>query len=213
MIKLVIFDCDGTLVDSEPLQIRSYLQAYREVAGLEVLKEDYIQEVLYNDRPAKWFVQQRAPDIDPEAVVSRKKEIYSDLVKRELKLCAGVIELLESLKGHQVVLASSCHMESINAALAKFGLRKYFKGIYSCYITNDSIPKTELLLRIAGKYKAKPGECVVIEDSPKGLKAAKGADMKCVICPNQYAADFDFSSADLIVSSLTELDSGTLLSL
>jgi HAD superfamily hydrolase (TIGR01509 family) len=219
MNKLVIFDMDGLLVDSEPLQLRSYIETFAQY-GVEITHEEYIREWIQNGKNAYHYVEayKLAENRDSEELVTeirnKKRERYEVLIENELTLKPGAYELLEKLQGKiDMVIASSSRMESLEQIVDKFGIRDYFAAIFSDATAKRSKPFPDIFLDAAKKMEVKPSECVVIEDAEKGLSAAKAAGMKCVICPEKLAGDWDRSQASLVVGSLAELDLDIILNI
>ena len=216
MIKLVIFDCDGILIESELLQNRAYRQAFKEIVGFDLSEEEYAREVTCLGKTAvdyvDDFVEADKAEETKKAVRQRKNEIYNKLIDDELKIVPGVVELIKDIKGKvPIIVVSASSIESINKGLSKFNLQVYFDKIQSCIIDEVHHPKGEVLHDTIKEMGATPGTTVIIEDTPKGLKAAKAAGIKCIICKKSYSKDFDYSDADMIVNSLEELNTQRIL--
>jgi beta-phosphoglucomutase-like phosphatase (HAD superfamily) len=124
----LIFDMDGVLVDSEPLQIRSYVQAWAEF-GLELTSQELIEYVVNGGMLLKTLFESRGGrSAEWDALFRRKTEIYRELVRNELKLMPGAMELLGELKADDIprALATSAARVSMDLVLARFDLAPYF---------------------------------------------------------------------------------------
>lgn len=212
MNKLVIFDMDGLLVDSEVLHLKAWYTVF-EKNGLVITEEEYVEEWIQGGRGIKeYFVRKKlGPIEDALKIREEKKVLFDQLIVKELEIKPGAKELLNNLSGKiNLVLASASYKKSIEIIINKFDLEKYFEAILSVDDVTKAKPDPEIFLEAAKRMNIKPSECVVIEDAEKGLKAAKAAGMKCIIVPDQFTLKGDFSKADLIVDSLVRLDYKTI---
>jgi HAD superfamily hydrolase (TIGR01509 family) len=212
MNKLAIFDMDGLLVDSEPLHMKAWSKAFLN-QGLDLSREDYITDMVQGGKNLHEHLKTRAlvQECNLEKVVetmgTEKWNHYADLIVAELELKEGARELLECLSGKlKMVVASSSRKASLDLIVDKFGIRKYFDEIISDSGLENRKPHPEIFLRAATAVSVEPRDCVVLEDAEKGLKAAKAAGMKCIICLDEISKDGDFSNANLIVKSLNEVN-------
>lgn len=206
MIKLIIFDLDGLLVDSQPLQYRAYNQVFTKY-GHPLSKDDWEMWINKSYSAKKW-IEEHGLSLDHEIIRAEKKEIFDRLIEEELKPKEGAQELVELLsKNYPLGLASASRMESIESCLNKFNLTDKFQIIESDVGTDRPKPYPDIYLKVAEKMHQEPSVCLVIEDSLAGFKAAKSAGMKCAICPDTFcnAPVADFEEADVIVKILSEI--------
>lgn len=175
---LVIFDCDGVLVDSEPISI-SVLCKVLAGSGLAI-DEDFAYERFLGRSMAAI-----AEDIDaefglvitPGHLDSIRHSLY-ERFERELKPIAGVIESLDNI-GRRFCVASSSQPERIRLSLRITGLLERFEpNIYSATMVANSKPAPDLFLLAARSMGVEPSRCVVVEDSPAGIAAARSAGMR-----------------------------------
>jgi len=206
MIKLIIFDLDGLLVDSQPLQYKTYNQVFSQY-GHPLSRDDW-EIWIQKSHSARSWIEDHGLSLDPEKIRAEKKEIFDRLIEEELELKEGAQELVELLsKNYPLGLASASRMESIESCLNKFNLTDKFQIIESDVGTDRPKPYPDIYLTVAEKMQQEPPQCLVIEDSLAGLKAAKSAGMKCVICPDTFCNTLvaDIEEADLIVKVLDEI--------
>lgn len=205
-IKAVIFDMDGLIIDSEPIESKS-----REL----LLK-------IYNKKPRPYpngllhivgpsgskdfldFINQYEITESYEEIIIKKHEIFKKLLKENLSPMPGLIKLLKRLSKNnfKIGLASNRNLKFINIILEKLKIKKYFEVIISPSEKIRHKPFPDIYLNTAKELKVKPSECLVLEDSTTGIESAKSAGMKVIAVPNQYTLDHDFSKADLVTNSL-----------
>jgi HAD superfamily hydrolase (TIGR01509 family) len=178
--KLVIFDCDGVLVDSEPLSALAYQNIYRR-HGIDVdmvtfrrcigMKQTDILNLLHT---LTGFL------LPPESVAELWPETKV-LFKGRLQATDGLVHFLDGL-GAEKCVASSSSLERINFSLGLTGLSKYFpqEQIFSSSMVKRGKPAPDLFLHAAEKLKQDPAQCVVIEDSPYGVEGALAAGMTVI---------------------------------
>ena len=211
----VIFDMDGIVVDSEPLTIRSYLQAFEEF-GVHVPREEYIRRVVVEGSRVSALFRDSGgdPNLWPD-VFGRKTEMYVRLVQTEMRMMPGAMELLADLKRSAIpcALGTSAARPTMNIVFERFGLFQYFDVTVTLDEVSSHKPDPEVFLKAADLLQMPPGRCVVIEDAPKGIFAAKAAGMRCVAVPTCLTVNEDLSAADLVVESLEQLDAKSLRSL
>jgi HAD superfamily hydrolase (TIGR01509 family) len=134
-------------------------------------------------------------------------EIYRGFVRDELKPMPGAVELLRELEANDIprALATSAARVSTDLVLARFGLASYFGTTVTFEGVTNHKPDPEVFLKAAAGVQMPPERCIVIEDGPKGLRAAKAAGMNCIVVPTPLYGSTDLSAADLVADSLEEL--------
>lgn len=206
MISAVIFDLDGLLVDSTPLQNeanRIFLERHGKLhlaksgrEGMRII--DIIQE--YKD----------IYDL-PETIENlyiERQEIYFDLVKKHLELFGGAFELLEKLKKRnlKIALATSGDRNYLTVLFEKFPkLKSYFSVIVSSEDVIAGKPNPEVYQKALEKLEINPQKAVVLEDSINGILAAKGAGIEVICIPNQNYPEADYSMADKVFNNLFDV--------
>jgi len=228
MNRLAIFDLDGLLIDSEPWHCKSYQEVFQLVPKEFGLEPVYLSEKEYfklwssEGHSTEAAVDRYYPDLPidiREALIARirsqKMKIYSRFIKQgKIPLQEGVHNLLKSLLSKiDLVLASDSSRPSVDELVQKHNLEVYFnKNIYTKETVGTRKPNPYLFFYVADQKSVSDKECIVLEDAMKGLRAAKAANMKCIICPNEYTlprfrnAKRYFKDADLVVKSLKLLN-------
>ena len=174
---LVIFDCDGVLVDSEPVSNR-ILAELLSAEGLPTTAEDSIRDFMGRSwASVAAIVEERLGRPLPGEFSSRYLDKLFEAFERELEPVPGVAAALEAIPLPTCV-ASSGSQERIRTALAATGLLERFDGrIFSATEVEHGKPAPDLFLHAAARMGVEPGHCVVVEDSPAGVQAARAAGM------------------------------------
>lgn len=175
--KLVIFDCDGVLVDSEPISF-AVLREMLADAGL-TFSESWAYENFLGKSMASitaMIAREHSLMLDDTALASMRGRLY-ERFEAELQPVHGVSELLADFPFAHCV-ASSSQLERIRLCLTKTGLIDYFEpNIFSSSMVANGKPAPDLFLHAARAMGVSPRNCIVIEDSPAGIRAAKAAGM------------------------------------
>ncbi len=175
---LVIFDCDGVLVDSEPIANRVFTQAIQEL-GLAMTYEEVCDEFIgLMMRSCIERLEQRLGRPVPDGFIDSVQErTYTAFREAPLQAVAGVVDVLDSLSGPRCV-ASSGRLEKIRLTLGLTGLGDAFDGnLFSAQQVPRGKPFPDLFLFAANQMNADPPRCCVVEDSTPGVEAARAAGM------------------------------------
>jgi len=213
MIRSVIFDMDGVIVESEPMHVEAEKQILLK-HGIRITSEELrnytgtTAEYEFNDLIRKYKLNTTA-----ETLFNEKEEILFKLLEERTEPTKGVIELVRSLKqqGFKLGVATSGHRKLAHYYLKKLGLESFFDTVVCAEDITRSKPDPEIFLKAAQRLGVQPSECIVIEDAKFGVEAAKKAGMKCVGYRNPSSGNQDLSKADWIVSDFTKLDIQELL--
>ncbi|MEY8356029.1 HAD family phosphatase [Lachnospiraceae bacterium 54-53] len=198
MIKAVIFDMDGVIIDSEGIYLQYQLEFARR-KNPEVKAEQLFPMVGATKRES-WEVLKKAVNNGQtwEELRNefRQRDIYSEIDYREI-FRPEIKEVLEQLKkdGYRLALASSTHLELVERVLKENGIRHYFEAVVSGEQFKRSKPDPEIYLYTANRLGLSPEECMAVEDSTVGIQAAHGAGMK-IAAVTDVRYRFDQSPAD-----------------
>ena len=211
MKKAVIFDWDGTLADTRKVVVQSFQMVLQE-SGCNVSNE--FIERLIGIGTKKTIIEAfrecnvKIDVLSLEKIAKKKITIQIGLVD-SANLFKGAIELLETLKGKtKVALATMTSRGVIDVFLVKKKIESFFDVVISADEVNNPKPDPEVFLAAANKIGVNPKDCVVIEDSIFGIRAAKAANMKCIaVSTGVYnKKELEKENPHMLISSLLEID-------
>jgi HAD superfamily hydrolase (TIGR01509 family) len=207
MRKLVIFDMDGVLLDSESLYMGMNQQWFKEI-GVNLSLEKHRQFVGVSAKIMwQYLVDEfNLPGTVQEYIQAEKELKYKTLLAADLKPTDGLIDFLNHLKtkNHKITLASSSLYENIDLILTKLNVAKYFEFIVSGGQVTKGKPEPDIFLKVSAHYDMPVQNCLVIEDSTNGVVAAKAAGMFCIGYNNPTSGNQDLAKADVIINSFRE---------
>ncbi|MFD7511937.1 HAD family hydrolase [Streptomyces sp. NPDC059853] len=177
-IELVIFDCDGVLVDSEPLALRVCVELGAQL-GWPLTEREIVDRFL--GRSERSVTAQVAERLGQEAA-ARWNALYrarlAEAIDTELLPVPGVVEALDAIVLPSCIASSGSH-EKMRRTLGRTGLRERFEGrIFSASEVARGKPEPDLFLHAAERLGVDPARCAVVEDSQYGVRAARAAGMR-----------------------------------
>ena len=203
-----IFDLDGLLVDSEPLQARSF-NIILEPYGIRLETDDFRDLVGYTTTDNFKVLKARHEQIDKsvDQLMEAKDRAYHKLVHSDLVPNPGARELVQSLSARQVPLAvaSSSPRRDVELSLNAVGLTPCFAAVLTADDVVETKPAPDLYLLAARALGISPEWCVAFEDSGAGCAAACAAGMHCFVVPHEFTRGQDFSRATGLLRSLEEV--------
>jgi beta-phosphoglucomutase family hydrolase len=210
--KTILWDMDGVISDSYSLHFAAWQDTFAK-RGIELTKQDFTGLFgTRNDFIIGSIMGSEMPEKDIKIMVQEKEEAFRRKAIGRIKPFPGVVRLLDALKkgNFGLGLVSSAPRENIDLALSQLDLT----GVFNCIVSGQEVPESkpnpQIYLLAAEKLQAIPNDCVVIEDSPLGVQAAKTAGMKCLAVTNTHRRE-NLRAADTVVDSLQNVDLITLL--
>ncbi len=204
MRKTAIFwDNDGVLVDTEVL----YYEANRQVLaalGVELTVEQF-RELYMKETIGGWHLAGLSPAAMEEKR-SERNRLYSELLRTRAFAVPGAAEVLEALSGRLATgVVTSSRRDHFDLIHARTGFGRFFEFVVSCDDVRNTKPDPEPYLRALELSGRSPVECVAVEDSERGLAAAKAAGLECWVIPTALTRDGDFGAADRVIGNLLEI--------
>ena len=199
MLKAVLFDMDGVIVDTEPLHYKAYQKMFAKV-GIEVSSEMYEG---FTGQSTYGICKQLCThfnlELEPQELVQIKRNYFTKLFfdDDDLKLLDGVEKLINNYFDHglTLVVASSASMFTINNVMKRFKLDRFFSNKLSGADLKASKPHPEIFINAAKAANALANECFVIEDSTNGIRAAHKAGIYCVAYKSEHSKNQDYTLA------------------
>ena len=207
MIKGVVFDLDGVIIDSPRIYFLTMRDFIRK-KGAEVSDAEIHNLIAFSLKDEFHIIRDKyGIESDFEEFIEETLLKSRDIMESELQLNAGVLELLAELKNkkYKIALASNNNGSTIFYVLKKFGIEQSFDAIVTAEEVKNGKPAPDVYEVAVKKLGLVPEECIGIEDSVIGLQAVKNAGMKCVVVPNEFTMGKTFDSADLIIKSLKDI--------
>jgi beta-phosphoglucomutase len=219
LLRAVIFDFDGIIVDSEPL-ILTLTQQMAAMEGWSVSEEEYYRDYLaLDDRGViEYLYASHGKPVDRarrDELADWKCQRYEEIIREGLPPIPGAAEFITELARHYpLAIASGSLLSEIHHLLTKMGLREKFSVLATADDCQRSKPDPEVYLTALSRLRALPNfrdeslqseECLAIEDAPLGVVAAQAAGLKCLALTHSRPAA-ELQHADLIASEFADVD-------
>ncbi len=209
--RLVIFDCDGVLVDSEPISISVLVKAMADL-GVTITEDEAYERFLGKSLATLIDILETEFNVhaNEEFLEGIRTNLYARF-RTELKPIPGIADTIDAL-GVPCCVASSSQVERIRLSLSITGLLPKLPDIFSASMVKRGKPAPDLFLYAASKMQVEPRNCIVIEDSPAGIAAAKAAGMTVFAFTGGSHANFagyreelDRLSPEVVFDAMPEL--------
>lgn len=198
---------DDLMVESEVMHCYSY-QEVLATFGILFAIEDYSPYFGVSDRDISADIVKRYNlTISSSRLLRQKNTVYRTKFMDALKPKKGLMDLLKKLKAENYLMAvaSGSQREEIKRIMHNLKIKDFFEALVSADTVKRGKPAPDLFLLVAQKLGVPPSNCLVLEDAPAGVTAAKKAGMKCFAIPTEGTRGKDFSQADKILGSLEEV--------
>jgi len=214
VIKGLIFDFDGLILDTEVPEFDAWQQIFKSHGG--ILEFEKWASIVGTSPESFDVISDLERQIGKKVNRGELKAIHFSTAMAEIEKkgpLPGVTRYLEDAHkmGIKVGLASSSNREWVHSHLSRLHLMEYFNCICVSENVQKVKPEPELYLLAMKKLGLEPKESIAFEDSPNGIQAAKNAGMICVAVPNAFTRNLNLSRADFIFDSLEEINLGDLI--
>lgn len=208
MIRSIIFDFDGLILETEGPIFQSWQELYQDY-GREITIDEWGKIIGTAENtfdPLAALEEQLGQILDRASLVPRRRQRESDLIAIQPVL-PGVEDYLKSARrlGLKIGLASSSSCEWVTGHLERLGLLDYFDCIKTADDVQFTKPDPELYQAVLEELGLRPQEAIVFEDSPNGILAAKQAGLICIAVPNALTRQLSTNHADFRLDSLEEM--------
>jgi beta-phosphoglucomutase family hydrolase len=204
-MKAVIFDMDGTVVDTTRIEYDAWKQMFDE-QHVDFPYEEYIQVL---GAKGSEIVKERMDigDDQVEELLHQKEEYFKQLVEENgLQLIPDVEKVLQEIRrlDLKMALATGSSQEKLDFILERLQIRHYFDAFVTADDVKNGKPDPEVFLKAAQKLEVPPHECIVMEDASNGVEAAKNANMTCIAITSTRGKE-SLQKADLVIKHYQEL--------
>ncbi len=212
-LQAVIFDLDGVLIDSADAHLRSWQELAAEIGG-HITQEQFLSTFGRQNRDVIPALFRIHDPVEVDRLGERKEALYRDCIRGNVPACEHAADLVRECvtAGLQVAVGSSGHPLNIEIALQEMGIADCFDAVVAgCDVTRGK-PDPEVFLLAAERLSVDPRWCVVVEDAPAAIAAARAGGMYAVGITTGHTAE-ELAGAHLIVNSLAELSPTVLAEL
>jgi HAD superfamily hydrolase (TIGR01509 family) len=209
VIRGLIFDFDGLILDTESGIYQSWLELYREF-GVDLPLEEWAQIIGVSPEesfdPFEKLEARLGRSLDGESLRKRRAQRERELLAAQAVL-PGVEDYLDEAErlGLKLAIASSSSRKWVGRHLKRLGLSRFFEAVHTCDDVERSKPDPALYRLALSSLSLKPEEVIVFEDSPNGVMAAQRAGLFCVAVPNALTGALPLDHADFLLESLSHL--------
>ncbi|MFX0003286.1 MAG: HAD family hydrolase [Candidatus Hodarchaeota archaeon] len=210
----VIFDMDGVLADTGPIHYESWVKIARDI-GVKFTRE--IFEDTFGQTSPTITRKLVGPEVEEDLIekwANLKEKYYREMVKEKLVPLPGVIKILKELKSEAFKLGvgSSGPPENVELLLSQLKIKSYFNVIITAADVKKGKPEPDVFLKVAKTLNINPKNCLVIEDAPVGIEAAKRAGMISIALTTTHKKQ-ELIGAHLIIKDLTEISIKDIINL
>jgi HAD superfamily hydrolase (TIGR01509 family) len=206
MVKAIFWDNDGVLVDTEHLYFKATKQILSTI-GFELTQELYVELFMVQGGGAwRLLAENGYSEEQINKLRTDRNDLYVSMLSGQNTLIDGAKEVLDDLAGRYLMgIVTSSRKYHFDVTHQSTGLLKYFNFVLTAEDFTNFKPHPEPYLMALEKSGYSKDECIVIEDSERGLISAKSAGLTCYVIPNELTKASDFSKADKVLNNISEV--------
>jgi len=206
MLKGILFDMDGIIVDSEEIHCKSYVDTFAK-HNITLTDEEFYDLWTKKGLGVEDFTKIHGYKVDAARLKDEKGILFRKMIREDPRLIENADNVIKELsKKYRLALVSSSRRDDVYAVLDSTNLKQYFEVIVARYDVKNKKPAPDSFLLATKKLNLSVDEVVVIEDAEKGVLAAYNAGIKCVAIPTEITKDNDFSKATIILNNISEIN-------
>ena len=212
IIKAIIFDMDGTLINSTEIEYQAWRNTFEDY-GVALPYNCYIEDLGTKSIELVKMYLKHVPESEWDKAVRNKQEYIKEIINKQgIYFLPYAEQFLNQVKQFplKMALATSSRREKVDFIFKKLKLSTYFDTVITGDDVKNGKPDPEIFLKAAGQLHLSPQEVIVIEDAANGVKAAKNGNMKCMAITSSVAQE-KLQKADFIFDSYQDLDLGQVL--
>ncbi len=205
MIKGILFDMDGVIVDSEEIHFKSYQKTFLN-HNIDLTSEEYYDLWTKQGKGVEEFAAKYGYDVEPEKIKDEKGIIFRKMIYENPRLIEDADKAIKELsKKYRLALVSSSRKADVAAVLESTNLRQYFEVVVSRQDVVNKKPAPDSFLLATEKLGLSTDEVIVVEDAEKGIVAAYNGGIKSIAIPTEITRDNDFSKADKVLDNISQI--------
>ncbi len=206
MIKSIFWDNDGILVDTEKLYYKATKLTFEKI-GIDLTDEMYVQYFLKQSHGTWHLAKELGYNEETITQLRRdRNQLYSRLLETEIEIIEGAEFVLKELYGKvKMGIVTSSRKDHFEIIHNQTGFLKYFDFVITSEDVKNTKPDPEPYLKALQVSGIKREDCIVVEDSERGLKAALQAGLRCYIIPTHLTLDSDFTGAEKVLNNIKEI--------
>ncbi|GHA70919.1 HAD family hydrolase [Pontibacter akesuensis] len=202
-----LFDLNGTIIDDMAFHAKAWYHILAEDLGADLTFEEVKQEMYGKNAEVlvRIFGEDHFEKNEIEELSSKKENYYQTAYKPHLELINGLQDFLAQAAAANVkmAIASAAITDNIGFVIDNLNIRQYFDALVSADDVSTSKPDPETFLKAAEKLNTAPAACIVFEDAPKGVEAARNAGMRCVVITTAHPKE-DFAQYDNVIGYIAD---------
>ena len=200
MVEAILWDNDGVLVDTECLFFESTRRTLATI-GIQLSLEQFLDLSMRQGRSAFDLAIERGWPKEQVTQLKRERDLlYSEILRNQTRVLPGVTETLKALHGRmRMAVVTSSQRQHFDVMHADIGLTRYFEFVLAREDYGKTKPNPESYLLALERLGMGAKNCVAVEDSERGLAAARAAGLRCLVIPNEVTRRCSFQGATAIL--------------